>query len=31
MLYKRPDSAVWWYKFEVEGRLYRGSTKTRRA
>ncbi|KVO83336.1 hypothetical protein WL21_09900 [Burkholderia ubonensis] len=28
MLYKRPDSAVWWYKFEVEGRLYRGSTKT---
>ncbi|KWH50711.1 tyrosine-type recombinase/integrase [Burkholderia cepacia] len=27
-LYKRPDSDMWWYKFEVEKRTYRGSTKT---
>jgi integrase len=27
-LYKRPDSDVWWYEFQVAGNRYRGSTKT---
>lgn len=27
-VYKRPDSDVWWYEFELNKKRYRGSTKT---
>lgn len=27
MLYQRPGSPYWWYKFEVNRKMYRGSTK----
>ena len=26
-LYKRPNSPYWWYRFTVEGKQFRGSTK----